>query len=183
VKFTADGTPAEDGNSFDVTIKPKDLPEFAVTMKLGTPGSFAGVTSIATSATSQLSVQKQNGLALGRLTKTAFDDKGRLTLTYSNGETRTPATLLLARVTTPTQLREIGESLFTAAEGATISLGTAQSGGNGRIVGGKVEASNVDLTQQFTTLIIIQRGYQASSQLTSVANEMIQQLLAMEQQK
>jgi flagellar hook protein FlgE len=39
--------------------------------------------------------------------------------------------------------------------------------------------SNVDLTQQFTDLIIVQRGYQASSQVTSVANEMIQQLLSM----
>ena len=44
-------------------------------------------------------------------------------------------------------------------------------------MGGNLEMSNVDLTQQFTDLIILQRGYQASSQLTSVANEMLQQLL------
>jgi flagellar hook protein FlgE len=183
VKFAADGTPADGASSFDVTVQPQDLPEMPLTIDLGAPGSFAGVTSIASSTTSQISLQKQDGLAVGRLTTTAFDDQGRLTLTYSNGEKRTPATLLLARVATPKQLREIGDSLFTAAAGATISLGTAQSAGNGRIVGGKVEASNVDLTQQFTTLIIIQRGYQASSQLTSVANEMMQQLLSMEQQK
>ena len=47
----------------------------------------------------------------------------------------------------------------------------------GRIASGRVEMSNVELTEQFTDLIILQRGYQASSQVTSVANEMIQQLL------
>jgi flagellar hook protein FlgE len=45
------------------------------------------------------------------------------------------------------------------------------------VVGGQVELSNVDLTDQFSNLIIVQRGYQAASQLTSVANELIQQLL------
>jgi flagellar hook protein FlgE len=183
LKFYADGTPADGSNAFDVTVKPKDLPDLPITLKFGEPGSFAGVTSIATSTTSQVTVQKQNGLALGRLLQTSFDDQGRLTLTYSNNQTRTPATLLVARVTSSKQLHEIGNSLFTAAEGSTIGLGTAGNAGNGRIVGGKVEASNVDLTQQFTTLIIVQRGYQASSQLTSVANEMMQQLLSMGQQK
>ena len=43
--------------------------------------------------------------------------------------------------------------------------------------------SNVELTQQFTDLIIMQRGYQASSQISSVANELIQTLLAMDGQR
>ena len=58
-------------------------------------------------------------------------------------------------------------------------LSTALSSVLGRVLGGQIEISNVDLTQQFTNLIIIQRGYQASSQVTSVANELIQQLLAL----
>ena len=47
----------------------------------------------------------------------------------------------------------------------------------GHIAASRVELSNVELTEQFTDLIILQRGYQASSQVTSVANEMIQQLI------
>jgi len=46
-----------------------------------------------------------------------------------------------------------------------------------------VELSNVELTGQFTDLIILQRGYQASSQVVSVANEMIQQLLDIGQKR
>jgi flagellar hook protein FlgE len=47
----------------------------------------------------------------------------------------------------------------------------------GQIVGSSIELSNVELTQEFTDLIIIQRGFQASSQVLTVTNEMIQQLL------
>ena len=60
------------------------------------------------------------------------------------------------------------------------TVGTAHAGIMGRIAAGKVELSNVELTEQFTDLIILQRGYQASSQVTSVANEMIQQLIEMQ---
>jgi len=49
----------------------------------------------------------------------------------------------------------------------------------GKLTSNQVELSNVDLTQQFTDLVIIQRGYQSSSQVISVANQMIQQLVDM----
>jgi flagellar hook protein FlgE len=52
--------------------------------------------------------------------------------------------------------------------------------GLGSVRGRNLELSNVELTDQFADLIIIQRGYQASSQMTSVANEMLQQLLSMQ---
>ena len=42
-----------------------------------------------------------------------------------------------------------------------------------------VEISNVDLSQEFSDLVIMQRGYQASSQIVTTANEMIQELFAM----
>ena len=58
-------------------------------------------------------------------------------------------------------------------------FGTPLAEGFGSIAGGKIEMSNVDLTNQFTQLIIVQRGFQGSSQVTSVANEMLQQLMTM----
>jgi flagellar hook protein FlgE len=183
VLFQADGTPEADRNTVNLTMKPKDLPEFIVTLKIGAGGSFSGITSTSFSTATQVSVLKQDGVTIGSLTTTTFDDRGRVTLTYSNGEKRTPATLLLAQIDTPTQVRALGDALFVAADGQQITLAPAQTAGRGRIVGNKLELSNVDLTQQFTDLIIIQRGYQASSQMTSVANEMIQQLLNIGQQR
>jgi flagellar hook protein FlgE len=88
---------------------------------------------------------------------------------------------MLARVDEQQQLTSIGSALFTAPDNAQLQIAPAQSAGIGRVVGGQIEQSNVDLTQQFSDLIIIQRGYQASSQTTSIANEMIQTLLQMEQ--
>jgi flagellar hook protein FlgE len=58
-------------------------------------------------------------------------------------------------------------------------LGTADGKVMGTLTAQNVERSNVDLTQQFTDLVIIQRGYQSSSQVISVANQMIQQLMDM----
>jgi len=74
-------------------------------------------------------------------------------------------------------LRVSAGSIFVNDSGQAPIIGTAHTGIMGRIAAGKVELSNVELTEQFTDLIILQRGYQASSQVTSVANEMIQQLL------
>jgi flagellar hook protein FlgE len=179
VKFNEDGTPATDASQIEVTVDPDDSDAFTFTLNLGEPGTFTGVSSGNGSTASQLQVLKQDGLQLGSLTTTAFDDEGHLKLTYSNGETKTAATLVLAQIDSPEQLQSLGRSLFASTDGSQPVFGTGLSSGLGRVVGGQVELSNVELTEQFTDLIIVQRGYQASSQISSVANEMIQQLLAM----
>ena len=61
--------------------------------------------------------------------------------------------------------------------GLTMLLGTAQTSLFGSITAGSIEGANVDLGQEFTDLVVIQRGFQASSQVITVANEMIQTLL------
>lgn len=183
VLFNEDGTPATDSSQVRVTVDPADAEPFTLTLNFGEPGTFSGASSGNGSTTSQLQVLKQDGLQLGSLTKTQFDDEGHLKLTYSNGETRTVATLVLAQIDSPEQLRSLGRSLFASTDGAQPVLGKGLAGGIGRVVGGQVELSNVELTEQFTDLIIVQRGYQASSQISSVANEMIQQLLSMDSRR
>jgi flagellar hook protein FlgE len=183
IRFNADGTPAEDASRVTVTVAADNADDFDVAFDFGTAGSFAGVTSPAASTSSQLQVLRQDGLAAGSLTNTEFDDKGQLKLTYSNGKTDIVATLVLAQFDAPEQLQALGNGMFAAPDGATPRLGSGLSDGLGRIVGGRLEMSNVELTQQFTDLIIMQRGYQASSQISSVANELIQTLLAMDGQR
>lgn len=180
IEFDEAGRPAADKSSVTATVDPEAAEAFDVRFNFGAPGTFSGVTSNATSTTSQVQVLKQDGLQIGSLTQTQFDEKGQLKLTYSNGETKTVGTLLLAQFDAPEQLQSLGRSVFAATGAVRPVLGGALTAGMGRVVGGRVELSNVELTDQFTDLIIIQRGYQASSQITSVANEMIQQLLAME---
>ena len=179
ILFDADGTPDASNTPIKLQVTPKGLPAFTVNLEFGTAGSFSGVTSLNTAATSQLQMASQDGVQLGSLTGTSFGNDGSLTLTYSNGKTLTPAKLLLAQFNAPQQLHELSQGLFAAASGTTPLVGTPESTNFGNIVGGEIEMSNVDLSQQFTELIVIQRGYQASSQITSIANDMMQQLLTM----
>lgn len=178
--FNEDGTPAEDASTVSVAIESPIGGEFDVTFNFGEAGTLAGVTSPASSTASQLQMLRQDGLQVGSLTRTQFSERGELRLTYSNGETRTVGTLVLAQFDAPEQLRALGAGLFVTPDAAEPILGSALNAGFGRVIGGQLEMSNVELTQQFTDLIIMQRGYQASSQISSVANELIQTLLAME---
>lgn len=178
VLFNEDGTLAED-SGFAITIEPNDLPAFDISLSFGQANTFSGITSLVDNTQSLLQIRDINGVELGYLTQIEFTDRGELELSYSNGETTTPATLVLARFDAPEQLVDVGGGVFIADDGRQPVLSTALNSGVGRVLGGQIEISNVDLTQQFTNLIIIQRGYQASSQVTSVANELIQQLLAL----
>lgn len=178
--FNSDGTPASSNTPLTVTVTPANAPAYKVNLDFGTAGSFAGVTSLASNSTSQLQVLSQDGLTLGTLTGTSFGSDGSVTLTYSNGQTQTPAKLLLAQFDAPQELQPTTRGFFVAAGTSSPELGSALSSGFGSILGGQVEASNVDLSQQFTALIVIQRGYQASSQINSIADQMMQQLLTMD---
>jgi flagellar hook protein FlgE len=179
IELGDNGTPAAD-YSVTVSIGPKedeDLPAFDVAVKLGAAGTFSGVTSMPSDPQSLVQVRHADGVALGYLTKVDFTDHGEVQLNYSNGEKKAPATLVLARFMSPTELRDVGGGMFVAEGARSPVLALPLSSGIGRVVGGQVELSNVDLTDQFANLIIVQRGYQASSQLTSIANDLIQQLL------
>jgi flagellar hook protein FlgE len=178
--FNADGTPTAGSLSISATVTPKAAAKFTVAVNLGTAGAFAGVTDIAENgAASTVQSTHVDGMALGTLSSYAFTDKGELQITYSNGDTKTIGTLVLARFQTQDELKEVGNGAFVAVGGTNPTLGGALDAGLGRVVGGQIEMSNVDLTGQFTDLIIIQRGYQAGSQMVSTANEMMQQLMDM----
>lgn len=183
VVFNADGTPAQDSNTVTIPVTATGGQPFDVKFNFGAVGSYTGVGSPATSTSSALQVLRQDGMPIGSLTTTSFDEQGQLRLAYSNGQTKTVGKLVLAQFENPEHLQALGGGMFTMKDGTQRQLGQALVSGMGRIVGGKVEMSNVDLTRQFTNLIILQRGYQASSQVSSIANELIQTLLAMDGQR
>jgi flagellar hook protein FlgE len=177
VTFNADGTLAAD-TSITATVTPTSAPKFDIKVNLGSAKTYAGVTDLGSAGTSSIQAQHVDGQAIGALTAYSFTSQGQLKATYSNGDTKTLGTLVLAKFQTDKQLKEVGNGDFASVSGSPI-LGTALGQGLGSVEGGQIEMSNVDLTNQFTDLIIIQRGYQAGSQMVSTANDMIQQLLNM----
>jgi flagellar hook protein FlgE len=178
VRFQGNGSPAPGANAFSFAVA-----SGSITLQLGDPGSFSGVTNFSGPAQSDLQVRSQNGATAGSLTSATFDEGGALRLSYSNGKTVSGPSLALAWFEDLQALRVSAGSIFINDSAQAPIIGKAHEGVMGRIAAGKVELSNVELTEQFTDLIILQRGYQASSQITSVANEMIQQLLDLDKKR
>ena len=138
---------------------------------------FSGdVDSFSSGTLSTLRAAKVDGRGLGSLTSVTLDDTGQLKLTYSNQESELLGFVAIADVRDPQRLERVGTGLFRDAGGAGIRLLGSGQDGIGKLVSRQVEASNVDLSQQFGDLILVQRGFQASSQVISISNDMIQQL-------
>lgn len=181
IRFQGNGSPVEDFNAFTFSFAPEEADASEITLHFGEPDSFSGSTSFSAGANSDLAVESQDGYGIGSLLSTSFDHRGVMQLSYSNGQEEEGARLAMARFENNQALLQIGGGRFIPMEGITGQIGGATELGIGEIKSGTVELSNVELTQQFTDMIIIQRGYQASSQVITVANEMMQQLMGVVQ--
>ena len=179
LRFGVDGAPAPDAAPASFTLAFPDGSSQNIALNFGSPGKFDGLTSFNVGGDSTAKVLDADGAASGTLTGTSFDPDGAIKLKYSNGETKTAGSLALAWFDHPQDLEPQGSNLWRIDAANKPMLGNAGTGMFGKIAGGQVEASNVDLTAQFSELIITQRGYQASSQVISTANEMMQQLFDM----
>jgi flagellar hook protein FlgE len=127
-------------------------------------------------ASSTLKVDKQDGYAAGFLSGIALDSEGKLVLSYSNGQTLKEDRLALAWFDNLAALQSQGGNRYTVYGETSRILGQPGTNGMGKLQTGGIELSNVDLAKEFSELILLQRGYQASSQVITTANEMIQQL-------
>lgn len=137
---------------------------------------FSSVTSFSAGQTSTLQTGTIDGNAAGSLSTVTVDSNGALTLTYSNGKTVNMGSIALASFQDPTALQAAGQGIFKNAKGQSSRLLSSGSEGVGTVLSSQLESSNVNLTEDFGSLILIQRGFQASSEVISVTNDMIQQL-------
>jgi len=134
------------------------------------------VTSFSSGEVSTLQVTESDGFGLGELTTLTVNETGQLEAGYSNGETTELGSIAVALFNDAQKLEQINGSLFTVDSLAGRELTTSANDRVGRVVSATLEASNVDLSAQFGDLILVQRGFQASSQVVSISNDMIQQL-------
>jgi flagellar hook protein FlgE len=168
------GIPEPGRDKLDLTLSSVDAPPLTVTLDFSN-----GVTNFSAGSTSSLRVSDKDGYATGTLSSMNVDDNGQLILQYSNGQTDTLGTIALARFSNPQQLLQMGNGLFDASHAIPPTYRASSGAGVGQLIAGATEASNVDLSTEFGQLILIQRGFQASSQVLSAANEMIMQLFQM----
>jgi len=173
IAFT-DGKPQADSAKVSMTYSPTGQAAMPLVFDFSTE-----VTSFAAGTTSTLALTKQDGVSAGSMSKLAFDDKGFLVVTYSNGETAKGARFALARFDSVDAVGSTGDNQFEALDSQDWHTGVAGTDAFGSVRSGVIEISNVDLSQEFSDLVIMQRGYQASSQIISTANDMLQELFSM----
>jgi flagellar hook protein FlgE len=140
---------------------------------------FSKTTSNAAGTSSTLAFASQDGVTVGTLQSETFDSTGTLQLAYSNNQTVPGAQLALANFASPDDVKAISANEFEAKGSQNWQVGVAGSGVFGTIQSGSIEASNVDLSQEFSDLVIMQRGYQACSQVISTASDMLSSLFNM----
>ena len=141
-----------------------------VTVDMSTVTGFAGVDTI--------KATKQNGQAAGTLQAFSLGGDGTITGAFSNGLKQPIGRIALGSFTNPAGLEKAGGSLFrTTINSGAAQVGAAGTGGRGGLAGGSLEMSNVDLSSEFTSLIIAQRGFQANSRVITTSDEVLQELV------
>lgn len=135
-----------------------------------------GVTSFSSGSVSTLRAASVDGYTTGTLTTVTVNTDGQLELGYSNSQKNQLGSIAIAQFRNPEGLKQRSGGLFSSAGDEQRSIVKSGDPRAGKIQSQRLEASNVDLTTEFSDLILVQRGFQASSQIISVSNEMIQQL-------
>ncbi|MFK2902138.1 flagellar hook-basal body complex protein [Dyella jejuensis] len=174
VSFDQTGAPEAGANSVTMTDNLGGASQ-SVVFNFGTPGSLSGATGI-TGETTSLAAQVQDGHGVVGISSQAFDSNGILQLTYADGSTHAGPQLALASFPDEASLQEIQGNLYLPPANQTVQMGRPGSGVFGQIEGSSLEMSNVDLTQELADMIVIQRGYQASSRVMTVSSDMLEQL-------
>jgi flagellar hook protein FlgE len=133
-----------------------------------------GLTQFAnTSGTAQVTQLQQNGFAAGQLQSVAVDSENRVVGSFTNGQTIPLAQITLATFNGENAL----QALNGGAYAATADSGPPIYGATGKIDGSSLESSNVDISTQFSNLIVAQQAYSANARVMTTANQMIQSLL------
>jgi flagellar hook protein FlgE len=133
-----------------------------------------------TSAASSSSATSQNGYTSGTYEGFTVDNTGTVSAQFSNGETQTVGQVAVANVANVQGLTLAGGNsyLTTAASGAAV-MGAANSGGLGSIDDESLESSNVDISTEFTNLIVAQRAFEANSKTVTTFDTLTQDVIDM----
>ncbi|SFB12298.1 flagellar hook-basal body complex protein [Selenomonas ruminantium] len=147
------------------TFDPQD-----VTMNLSSLTQYAGNSTINATA---------NGNAAGTLKSVQIDSTGTITGVYTNGIKRSEAVVSVAQFNNAAGLTKVGSSLYQDSNNSgTANIKTAAALGC-TITPSALEMSNVDIANEFSDMIITQRGFQSNSKVITVGDEMLETLINM----
>jgi len=166
-----------DGNAESLTFNVDGTDSMSITIDPGNSGTFDGVTQSASSSTAYAG--EQDGYAMGLLSNISIDEQGIIVGNYSNGINNALGQIALANFTNQGGLEKIGGSLFDA----TTASGSAKIDWAGEttstsVLSNNLENSNVDLTEEFSKMIIAQRAMEANSKIMSTSDSILTTIIS-----
>lgn len=143
-------------------------------------GQIGSVTNTITQFAEKSSTKayEQDGFTMGYLENFKIDQSGIITGVYSNGANRLLGQIAMASFANQGGLEKAGENTYVQSNNSGYAnISTSGVAGKGKLIAGALEMSNVDLTDQFTDLIVTQRGFQASSKTIQTSDTMLDTVL------
>ncbi len=166
------------GGATAMVLNPNNGATTPVTIELnpGDFGQFNGITQFATPSTTV--AYSQDGYTMGILKDITVSRTGVISGYFSNGVTRQIGQVALAQFANPAGLERDGNSLYHESTNSGLAVvGFAGATFTDVIMPGSLEMSNVDLSEEFTEMIITQRGFQANARVISTSDEMLTELV------
>ncbi len=137
---------------------------------------FSGISQLA--GTPSVAANGQDGYPLGTLQSFSIDPTGLITGVFSNGQSQSLGQIATATFSQPSGLSASGNNDYTpTANSGQPQIGLPGQSGRGTISTGFLEMSNVDLSTQFTNMIVTQRGFEANTRIVTTVNTMLQDVL------
>jgi flagellar hook protein FlgE len=180
VKFNADGSLDKAGstaalfNPLSITWT-NGAASVPVNLALGTDGGVDGLTQF--DGTSAVLSSSVNGGKLGTISAVEITKDGVVSAKFEDGTSLAVFQLPIASFQNPDGLAKLsGNAYQISPESGAVSINAPGSAGTGSVASNSLEASNVDLAQEFTNMIKFQRAYSASSKIISTVDEMLQEI-------
>jgi flagellar hook protein FlgE len=140
----------------------------------GTPSISQVDTASAVSATNQ------NGYASGQYQSFTIGSDGTVTASYSNGQSENVGQIALANVSNLQGLQQLGDGDYaTTLASGTASIGASGSDGLATLQDGALEASNVNISTEFSDLIVAQRAFEANAKSVTTFDTVTQDTINM----
>lgn len=122
--------------------------------------------------------QNQNGYTAGNLIAVTVDQDGVIAGVFTNGQVRNVAQVVLAKFVAAHNLTKVGKNLFLESfSSGGPTYGSPGTVGVGKVFANSLEASNVDLAEEFIRMIAAQRGYQANVRVITTTDNMLNELM------
>ena len=169
LKFDTSGSYVSGSAGLSLSYENGAAPQ-QVAINLAAITQYSGTSTIAADS---------DGNAAGTLSSVAIDSQGVITGTYTNGVRQREAQIAMAQFNNPSGLTKLGGNLYQESNntGTRTISGAADIGTE--LTTSALEMANVDLADQFSDMIITQRGFQSNSKMITVSDEMLETLINM----